>query len=239
MAGTTPETAAPGTVRQKTLVMLRHGEADGYASIDARLTRRGRMQARGVYAELARFGVAASIRSAVCSPLSRSLETLRLVFEGHAPLLASSHEASTVESTPSAICVHVTPLARERLSSWGDVGRDPAALLRDASLALDAEVFGPELARLPPQWWSGENMREGRTEDAAAVASVDRPRHPSVEPPPAFATRVEELRAFLASLPHDPILVVGHSVLFAAFDRRLAGLSHCGLRTISLYLEDG
>lgn len=232
MAGAAPDTSSAGAVRQKTLVLLRHGEADGYASIDARLTRRGRMQARGVYAELERFGLAASIRSAVCSPLSRSLETLRLVFEGHVPLLASSREAPTAESSPSGISVYVTPLARERLSSWGDAGRDPAALLGDASLALDAGIFGPELARLPPKWWSEEDVT------ADAVAGVDQPRHPSVEPPPAFAARVADLRAFLASLPHDPILVVGHSVLFAALDRRLAGLGHCGLRTISLCLED-
>ena len=213
--------------RKKTLILVRHGEAAGYSSADAPLTSRGRMQALGVYDELERYGLAQSIQACVCSPLSRSLDTLQRICLGRLTL-RSAESASLPGSCP----VYVTDLARERLTTWGDTGRDASSLLNDSVLALDAPCFGPGLYRLSPRWWLPEELKLSMP--ATAMPTVSGTESPPLETPLEFQARVAALRRFLFSLPEDVILIVGHSVMFGALSRRAADMRHCQVKTVVL-----
>lgn len=206
----------------KTLILMRHGDAAGYEGPDAPLTNRGRMQSRGAYAELERYGLAGAVQAVVCSPLSRSLTTVQAMFEGHGTLRDPAAPAAAGH-TP----VYVTALARERLTSRGDVGREPAELLADPALALDAACFGRGLSRLPPRWWLGDGAPGVGGEAAASLLLPAESRE-------AFRARIAALRALLWSLPHSTLLLVGHAVTLAALDGRAAGLRHCQIRTVTL-----
>ncbi|EPX80310.1 histidine phosphatase family protein [Litoreibacter arenae] len=113
-----------------TIHLIRHGQSAFNAVFtgagdpmifDAPLTPLGEAQAAAVRADVARLG----IREVVCSPLTRALQTARLIFPRER--------------------IHVVAEAREHLGHSCDVGRKPAEL-KTAFPDID-------FAHLPDIWW--------------------------------------------------------------------------------------
>jgi broad specificity phosphatase PhoE len=114
------------------IYLIRHGQSafnaahtDGAPDpliFDAALTELGRAQATVARAQAATLG----IRHVICSPLTRAIETARIIFDGIVQI--------TIDAGPA-----------ERLEHSCDLGRSPADL-RAAFPDLD-------FAHLPDVWW--------------------------------------------------------------------------------------
>lgn len=224
--------------KPKRLILIRHGVTEGYHIIDTPLSPEGRRQAAalGVGCEHLR-----QLDAVVVSPLRRALQTavlalgqaweLQPVLLGEAAPGAGGEPAAPPRGAPGRrrLPMYVTPLARERLSTRGDVGTDwapPAASGGGGAGAppTPAELrplVAPVLARLDRGWWARHHHV---TLSAAAPAPVPAPRPPAGdasasalppgalrEPTDAFRRRVAALGAALRALPHGTVAVVAHA----------------------------
>ncbi len=114
------------------IYLIRHGQSEFNAAhtdggpdpliFDARLTELGRKQAQEARVQAATLG----IRHVICTPLTRAIETAKIIFDGIAP-----------------ITVSLGPV--EHLSHSCDMGRAPAA--------LRAEFPELDFDHLPEAWW--------------------------------------------------------------------------------------
>jgi broad specificity phosphatase PhoE len=170
---------------------IRHGQSTFNAAFDleridplhwdAPLTDLGHEQVAAAAAEVR--GIPYEL--IITSPLTRAIQTTLGLFGSH----------------PSADRIRVESLHREHLCSSCDVGRPPAALLRDF----------PELAfeHLEEVWWH----RDGEPDERGIV----------FEPEETLLERVQHFRDWLTTRPETLIAVVGHGTFFYHLTGRFLG----------------
>ena len=179
---------------KKIVIFVRHAEAvynvlpseeEDPFEWDAGLTEHGKGQARA-NAELARElkgnGVAPGV--IVVSPLTRTLQTMSLVF------------GSLIKrGTPVA----VEPLAREKLSGGSDVGSSKSTLAR--------RFKGLSFSHLPTVWW----YTKGKTSSIKQARRAFK-KNPEAnrEPDSVFKARVAKWKRYLASRKENVVAVVSH-----------------------------
>jgi len=184
----------------KTIHCIRHGQSTFNAHwdvvgtdplhFDATLSELGRRQV----AEAAARVRDVPYELIVTSPLTRAIQTTLGLFRDH----------------PSASRIRVECLHREHLANSCDVGRSPAALMREfPDLAFD---------HLEDVWWH----RAGEPDERGIV----------VEPDDTLAARVEQFRAWLAGRSERLIAVVGHGTFFYHLTGRY--LQNCEIATLEM-----
>jgi len=129
-----------------TIYLIRHGQSEFNALnlepgapdpmiIDARLTDLGKQQALAAREQIQDLG----IQTVLTSPLTRAIQTAKLIFDGIAP-------------------IQITPAHRERLDHACDIGRAPAELAND----FPELTFG----HLDDIWWhTGPQNKYGVPEE--------------------------------------------------------------------------
>jgi broad specificity phosphatase PhoE len=127
------------------IYLIRHGQSEFNAAhkdgapdpliFDAPLTDLGRQQARAAREQAATLG----IQHVICTPLTRAIQTAKIIFDGIAPI--------TVSTGPA-----------EHLSHSCDMGRSPEVLA--------AEFPELDFTHIPPIWWhNGPKNQNGVPEE--------------------------------------------------------------------------
>lgn len=171
-----------------TIYFIRHGQSEFNAAFrhqgdpmifDAPLTALGREQAIEAREKVKTLG----IKRVIASPLTRAIQTAKHIFEDQVPIeVQTGHHEYLLHSC--------------------DVGRSPAALLRDfPDLAFD---------HLPAKWWHHETGEENEI---------------TVEPIPHFEARIAKFVEELDTITDLPIAFIGHGNAFQQIIGRM--LNNC------------
>lgn len=223
-----------GGAPPKRLVLVRHGETNGYHLRDTDLSPAGRAQASALRAHAA----LSSVEAVVVSPLTRALQTAVLAF-AHGRQLDVRHlpggrgggmSAGAADTTTTAVTVassstysaalplYVTHLARELAGTKGDVGTDWRLHHQGDGTAVSApgrpvppelRPLLPVLAGLPPQWWAQHLSGATLTSSSQGPSSSSSSSAASASPAEAVHESRESLRRRVAAL-RDALRALPH-----------------------------
>ncbi|WIA15838.1 hypothetical protein OEZ85_012593 [Tetradesmus obliquus] len=221
---------------RKCVILVRHGEStynklDAHGKqwsdptvFDAPLTAKGRLQAQGAHAEVARqlerhghLGQCLWLSS----PLSRAIETMLLAFpdvealaQGRPGSARGPSSGAVLAATPADHRVVVLSMISEHCATTGDVGR-PASQLAARFPGLSAQ-----LGELPEQWWfSGACTQQPNCAEKRLFGKRE-----SVE---EMRRRVSEFSRWLRNRPEQLVVAFGHSTFWKYFANSKTKMRNC------------
>ncbi len=208
---------------------------------DPLLSTTGQEQVKRLHQFITESKVCAPVQLVIVSPFTRALMTAIGAFVGEPNTSAHALTAAAAADTKSSDAKSaapapvsgggggaappflVTPLIREVLDTWSDVGVSPDQIL-DRLPSHAPESLRRSIASrdggLTDDWWY-YNPSRGRD-------SV------SAEPKPVLDKRISDFKLMLLKRPETHICVVGHSMFFKHFVPGSSKMKNCELKIITL-----
>lgn len=218
----------------KEIICVRHGHTNGYHIVDTGLSPAGQSAASSL---LSSHPSLSSIHCVVVSPLTRALHTVACAWAGR---IGGQGEGAAATAS-AALPIFITPLAAERVSTVGDLGRTVDVLLSLPSLARLQGDIGRQVPH--GHWWraggQGKELEASVTGTGASSVSTTSswastvpasfrfPPGERAEGMAAFRQRVGQLRAYLRALPQSRIALVAHANTIMELTGSKCRLDYC------------